>query len=174
MRIKKLAPVTATVSLGLLLTACGSSGVTVNSAPATSTTTSSATSTTTSESPTSTESSTTSETPTTTESSESSTSTESSSSSASTPAPSLTSPDAIHKAAFLKIVKERYPELSDDQAISDGTFVCQQMSQSKGILSIIGDLQDKHSKWTTQQAGFFLGLSVGALCSQYTSKISAS
>lgn len=172
MRNKTLASVTATLSLGVLLTACGSSGVTVNSPAATSTSSSASTSSSssstsmmTSESPSSSETPMTSDTP--------SSSAESSSSSASTPAPSLTSPDAIHKSAFLKIVKEKYPELSDAQALADGTFVCQQMSQDKGLLNIIGSLQDKHSKWTTQQAGFFLGLSVGALCSQYTSKIGA-
>lgn len=167
MRTKSLASVTAMSCLGVLLAACGSSGVTVNSAPVTTTTTTSATTTTTtSEAPT-----TTSESPTTTSESPTTTSEAPTTTSAATPAPSLTSPDAIHKQAFLKIVKQRYPELTDAQALADGAYVCQQMSQDKGILNVISGLQAKHGKWTTEQAGFFLGLSVGALCSQYTSKI---
>ena len=47
------------------------------------------------------------------------------------------------------------------------------MGQDKNILTVIGDLKQKHPDWSTTNAGYFLGVSIGALCPQYTSKVTA-
>ena len=158
------------VTAAVVLSACGST-VTVSPSAGTTTTTSSASSTTTSETPTET---TTSETPTSETTSETpSETTTSETTSSEAPSPS-TSVDAIHKAAFLKVVKQRFPTITDEQAFADGQFVCDEMGQDKNILTVIGDLKEKHSDWSTTNAGYFLGVSIGALCPQYTSKVTAS
>lgn len=160
----------STVAAAVVLSACGST-VTVNS---TATGTPTTTSTTTSQTPTET---TTSETPTETTTSETPTETTTTTSEApasptTTPNPS-TSVDSIHKAAFLKVVKQRFPTITDDAALADGQWVCGEMGQNKNILTVIGDLKQKHPEWSTTNAGYFLGVSIGALCPQYTSKVTA-
>ncbi|MFC6713859.1 DUF732 domain-containing protein [Branchiibius cervicis] len=158
----------STVAAAAVLSGCGST-VTVNPSATASATT---TSTTTSETPSETTTSeTTSETPSETTTSQTSTS-EAPASSTSAPSPS-TSVDEIHKTAFLKVVKQRFPTITDQAALADGQWVCGQMGQDKNILTVIGDLKQKHPDWSTTNAGYFLGVSIGALCPQYTSKVTA-
>lgn len=158
----------STVAAAAVLSACGST-VTVNpSATGSATTTSTTTSDTPSDTPTS---ETTSETPSETTTSQATT-TETAPTTTSAPSPS-TSVDEIHKAAFLKVVKQRFPTISDEAALADGQWVCSEMGQNKNILTVIGDLKQKHSDWSTTNAGYFLGVSIGALCPQYTSKVTA-
>lgn len=154
----------STVAAAAVLSACGST-VTVNPS-ATGATTTTTSSTTTSETPSETTTSeTTSETPSETTTSETTTTT-------SAPSPA-TSVDEIHKSAFLKVVKQRFPNITDAAALADGQFVCGEMGQDKNILTVIGDLKEKHPDWSTTNAGYFLGVSIGALCPQYTSKVTA-
>ncbi|PWJ25207.1 uncharacterized protein DUF732 [Branchiibius hedensis] len=161
----------STVAAAAVLSACGSS-VTVNptatGAGTTTTTSQAPTETTTSDTPSET---TTSEMPSETTTSETSSEAPTSTSTAA-PSPS-TSVDAIHKAAFLKVVKQRFPTITDEAALADGQWVCGEMGQDKNILTVIGDLKDKHPDWSTTNAGYFLGVSIGALCPQYTSKVTA-
>lgn len=153
----------STVAAAAVLSACGST-VTVNPS-ATGATTTMTSSTTTSETPSETTTSqTTSETPSETTTSETTTT--------SAPSPA-TSVDEIHKSAFLKVVKQRFPNITDAAALADGQFVCGEMGQDKNILTVIGDLKEKHPDWSTTNAGYFLGVSIGALCPQYTSKVTA-
>lgn len=165
---KNLLIAASTVAAAAVLSGCGST-VTVNPSATASATT---TSTTTSETPSETTTSeTTSETPSETTTSQTSTS-EAPASSTSAPSPS-TSVDEIHKTAFLKVVKQRFPTITDQAALADGQWVCGQMGQDKNILTVIGDLKQKHPDWSTTNAGYFLGVSIGALCPQYTSKVTA-
>lgn len=158
----------STVAAAVVLSACGST-VTVNPSASGAATT---TSTTSSESPSETTTSeTSSETPSeTTTTSETTSETPTSTSTA--PSPS-TSVDEIHRTAFLKVVKQRFPTITDEAALADGQWVCGEMGQDKNILTVIGDLKQKHPDWSTTNAGYFLGVSIGALCPQYTSKVTA-
>ena len=132
---KNLLIAASTVAAAAVLSGCGST-VTVNPSATASATT---TSTTTSETPSETTTSeTTSETPSETTTSQTSTS-EAPASSTSAPSPS-TSVDEIHKTAFLKVVKQRFPTITDQAALADGQWVCGQMGQDKNILTVIGDL----------------------------------
>ena len=63
--------------------------------------------------------------------------------------------------------------MTDAAALAEGQYVCGQMGQDKNILTVIGDLREKHPDWSLTNAGYFLGVSIGALCPQYTSKVTA-